>query len=128
MKPPPRFSRYLLVGLVATIAHWGLLALLVERAGVPAWLGSGAGAVFGAQLAFFGNRRFTFGHAGAITKSWWRFMSTAALGAAVGMAVVALTVSAGWHYLAAQAMATALGVLLTFAVNRHWSFADEGWR
>ncbi|MDE2371725.1 MAG: GtrA family protein [Burkholderiales bacterium] len=115
--------RYGTVGVVATASHWALLALLVEVFGVRAWIGSGAGAVLGAQVAFFGNRRYTFGHAGAWLPAWWRFMGTAALGAAVGMGVVAAGVAFGLYYLLAQALATGLVMLLTFAINRHWTFA-----
>jgi putative flippase GtrA len=117
------FLRYVAVGAVATLAHWALLALLVEATLAPAWLGSGAGAVLGAQVAFFGNRRFTFGHAGAVGTSWWRFMGTAAAGAIVGMAIVGGGVALGLHYLLAQAVATSVVVVLTFAVNRGWTFA-----
>ena len=116
-------ARYALVGVAATAAHWATLALLVEAAGVAAWLGSGVGAVVGAQVAFFGNRRFTFGHGGPAWPAWWRFMGTAAAGGALGMAIVAAGVSLGAHYLAAQALATLVVMLLTFAVNRHWTFA-----
>ncbi|MBU6258875.1 MAG: GtrA family protein [Burkholderiales bacterium] len=115
--------RYGTVGFVATAAHWALLVLLVELGGVRAWIGSGAGALLGAQVAFFGNRRYTFGHAGAWRPAWWRFMGTAALGAAVGMGVVAAGVAFGLYYLLAQALATGLVMLLTFAINRHWTFA-----
>ena len=117
-------ARYLGVGVAATAAHWLLLALLVEAAGLAAWIASGAGALLGAQVAFVGNRWVTFGHRGPIRRAWWRFMGTALLGGAVGMAVVAAGVSLGLHYLLAQAAATALSVLLTFAVNRHWTFAS----
>jgi putative flippase GtrA len=117
------FVRYLLVGVAATLAHWALLAGLVEAGWAPAWLGSGAGAVAGAQVAFFGNRRFTFGHAGPLWPAWWRFQGTALLGGGVGMAVVAAGVVLGLHYLAAQAIATLLVALLTFGVNRAWTFA-----
>ncbi len=116
-------ARYAGVGAAATAAHWALLALLVEAFGVAPWLASGAGAVLGAQVAFAGNRHYTFGHRGPLFAAWWRFMATASAGAAVGMAVVALGVALGLHYLAAQALATALVMLLTFAVNRLWTFA-----
>jgi putative flippase GtrA len=115
--------RYAGVGGLATVAHWALLALLVEKAGVAPWLASGCGAVLGAQVAFFGNRRYTFGHAGPLWPAWWRFMGTALLGGGVGMAIVALGVALGAHYLLAQAVATALVLLMTFAVNRVWAFA-----
>lgn len=114
--------RYASVGGLATAAHWALLAVLVEGAGMAPWVASGCGAVLGAQVAFFGNRRYTFGHAGPLWPAWWRFMGTAALGGGVGMAVVAAGVALGLHYLLAQAVATALGLLLTYTVNRVWTF------
>lgn len=117
--------RYTAVGAVATAVHWSLVVALVEVAAVPAWLASGAGAVVGAQLGFFGNRRFTFGHVGAVAPAWRRFMATALLGAVLGMAIVALGVRLGLHYLLAQALATSAMLLLTFAVNRGWTFADK---
>ena len=114
--------RYASVGGLATAAHWALLAVLVEGAGMAPWVASGCGAVLGAQVAFFGNRCYTFGHAGPLWPAWWRFMGTAALGGGVGMAVVAAGVALGLHYLLAQAVATAVGLLLTYTVNRVWTF------
>jgi putative flippase GtrA len=114
--------RYAAVGGLATAAHWGLLAALVEWFGMAPWLASGCGAVLGAQVAFVGNRRYTFGHQGPLWPAWWRFMGTAVLGGVVGMAIVAAGVALGLHYLWAQAVATAAGLLLTFAVNRIWTF------
>jgi len=117
------FVRYLAVGVLATAAHWALLALLVETGAAPAWLGSGAGAALGAQVAFFGNRRFTFAHDGALWPAWWRFIGTAFAGALLGMAIVAGGVALGWHYLLAQALATSTVAVATFLVNRGWTFA-----
>ena len=117
-----QLARYGLVGGLATLAHWALLALLVELGATPAWLGSGCGALLGAQLAFFGNRRYTFDHAGPVLPAWWRFMGTAVLGGVLGMAIVAVGVALGAHYLLAQAVATVAGMLLTFAINRVWAF------
>lgn len=117
-----QLGRYAIVGVAATASHYALLAALVESARLPAWLASGCGAVLGAQVAFVLNRRYTFGHAGAWWPAWWRFMGTAALGALAGMAIVAAGVAFGWHYLLAQALATVLVMLLTFAVNKAWAF------
>jgi putative flippase GtrA len=114
--------RYALVGAVATAAHWMVLAALVEGIGLVPWLASGVGAVVGAQVAFAGNRRYTFAHAPSGWRAWARFMATAAAGAAAGMGVVAAGVAAGLHYLASQALATGAVMLLTFVVNRAWSF------
>jgi putative flippase GtrA len=129
MRPAPAqrvlsspLMRYAAVGLLATAAHYGLLVAGVEGFAWAAWLGSGLGAVLGAQVAFFGNRRFTFGHSGAAAPAWWRFQATAALGAVLGMVMVAAGVALSLHYLLAQAAATLLVLLVTFVVNRQWSF------
>ena len=116
-----RFVRYVGVGAVSTALHYAVLVSCVELGDWPAWLASGFGAAVGAQLAFFGNRRFTFDHSGAVGPAWLKFMGTAGAGALLGMAVVALGVALGWHYLAAQVAATLCSLLLTYAVNRAWT-------
>lgn len=117
-----RLLRYTLVGALATALHYALLAIGVELLGWPAWLASGFGAVMGAQAAYLGNRSFTFGYRGAFGASWARFQITALAGALQGMALVAAGVALGLHYLAAQVLATLVGLLLTFAINRAWTF------
>ncbi len=120
-----RFARYTLVGAIATAVHYALLALAVELGHWPAFLGSGFGAVVGAQVAFFGNRAFTFGHAGELAPAWLKFQGTALFGAALGMVVVGAGVRLGLHYLAAQVIATLVSLLLTFAINRAWTFRSH---
>ena len=117
-----QLMRYAAVGGVATLVHYLLLVLCVEFNAWPAWLASGLGGVAGAQIAYYGNRRFTFAHQGALGASWSRFQATAMLGAVTGMGVVALAVSIGLHYLLAQMLATLLTLLLTFGINRRWTF------
>lgn len=116
------FLRYTAVGALATALHYALLVLCVESFGWPAWLASGFGAVVGAQLAYAGNRWFTFAHRGDIGASWPRFQATALMGALLGMAVVALAVRLGLHYVLAQMLATGLSLVLTFGINRVWTF------
>lgn len=118
-----RLPHYAAVGAVATLAHYALLVLLVERFGWTGWAASGAGAVLGAQVAYLGNRLLTFAHRGPVRRSWPRFQATALLGALLGMAVVAATQALGAHYLLGQVAATLLAMLLTYAINRRWSFA-----
>jgi putative flippase GtrA len=117
-----RFIRYSAVGAVATAVHYLLLVMCVELVRWPAYAASGFGAVVGAQVAYAGNRWFTFAHLGGIGTSWLRFQGTALVGALLGMAVVAGAVQLGLHYLLAQMLATAASLLLTFVINRHWTF------
>jgi putative flippase GtrA len=118
----PAWLRYLAVGALATAAHYALLWLAVERGAWPPPLAAGAGAALGAQVGFLGNRGFTFGHSGAWWPAWWRFQATALLGAVSSMAVVALGGALGLHYLPAQLVATGLVLVLTYAINRRWTF------
>lgn len=119
----PRLLRYAIVGAAATAAHYALLVAAVEAGHWPAWLASGAGAVFGAQVAWLGNRAFTFAHRGALGASWWRFQIAAALGAAAGMAIVGAAVAFGAHYLVGQVIATTAVMLGTYALNARWTFS-----
>jgi putative flippase GtrA len=120
------FLRYALVGALATAAHYALLAAIVELLHWPAWLGSGLGAVVGAQVAFFGNRGFTFAHRGEVAPAWAKFMGTALAGALLGMLIVGAGVAQGLHYLFAQVLATLASLVLTFAINRAWTFRSDG--
>lgn len=114
--------RYTVVGAVATAAHYALLVVCVERGHWAAWAASGFGAVVGAQVAYFGNRRYTFIFRGSLGKSWIRFHATALAGALLGMLIVGGAVRLGVHYLIGQVVATLASLLLTFAINRVWTF------
>ena len=121
--PMRRLLTYAAVGACATAVHYALLVLGVEVAGWPPSAATALGAVVGAQVAFFGNRRLTFADGGAaLGRSWRRFQLTAMLGAAFSAGAVWAGGRMGWHYLAAQVVATVLALLLTFAINRRWSF------
>ncbi|MCY7305591.1 MAG: GtrA family protein [Rhodoferax sp.] len=117
-----QFIRYGSVGALATVVHYLLLVLAVERADWAPWWASGLGAVVGAQVAYLGNRWLTFAHAGSARVSWPRFQLTALAEAVVGMVSVAFAVWLGWHYLWAQVLATLFSLVLTFAINRSWTF------
>lgn len=118
-----RLGSYATVGAVATLLHYAVLTLAVEMLHWPPWLASGAGALCGAQLAFWGNRRYTFAHHGRWTHAWARFHVTAGLGAVMGMGITGAGTALGLHYLLAQAVATLVVLLVGFLANRHWSFS-----
>lgn len=116
------FVRYVVVGCAATAMHYLLLVTLVEWANWPAPAAALAGAMFGAQVGFFANRRFTFDHQGPTLPAWWRFQATAVIGGLVSAVCVAVGERMGLHYLLAQVVGTLIALLLTYAINRRWSF------
>ncbi len=117
------FGRYLVVGVAATSLHYILLFVLVEACGLAAPTSAVIGALGGALLAYAGNRQFTFAHSAGHTQALPRFLAVAATGAAVnGLIVWAGTSQFGLHYMLAQVLATMLVVVLTFQMNRAWTF------
>ncbi|KXU91585.1 hypothetical protein CR51_31785 [Caballeronia megalochromosomata] len=90
------------------------------------------GAVLGACVNYVLNHRFTFGKTAPHKQALPRFLAVAGLGVLVNGASMSVLVDyTGLHYLLAQVCATALVLLLTFALNSCWSFrgsADRGVR
>jgi putative flippase GtrA len=118
-----RFAQYAAVGAVATVVHYGLLVGAVEAALLTPPRAAALGAWIGAQVAFAGNAWITFRAPRATVGAWLRFQVTAAIGATLSFALVAAGARVGLHYLLAQAIATLLTLLVTFEINRRWSFA-----
>ena len=118
------FGRYLAVGAAATAVHYLLLVALVELAGSAAAPAAAFGAIFGALVAYAGNRRFTFAGRPPHFRSLPRFLTVAASGAAASASIVWTgTEVAGMHYLVAQVVATLFVLWSGFMLNRRWSFA-----
>ena len=119
-----RFFKYAVVGAVATAVHYAILVGLVEAGVLAPQRAAALGAWVGAQVAFAGNAAFTFRPAGASIGGWLRFQATAVIGAVLSFALVAFGVRVGLHYLLAQIIATVINLVVTFEINRRWSFAS----
>lgn len=118
------FVHYTLIGGFATATHFTILLVLVELFGLPATWSTTMGAACGALVAYLANRRFTFLRAARHRLVLPRFLIVAVLGAAAnGLMVWFGTGALRWHYLTAQAVATAAALVLTFRLNRDWTFA-----
>lgn len=117
------FAKYAGVGAVATGMHYLVVIGAVEALRRPAWEAALCGAVAGGVVAYFGNHRFTFCSPRAHRSALSRFALVALAGAGLQSAVVGLgTETLRLHYLVAQALATGLVFLITFLVNRRWTF------
>jgi putative flippase GtrA len=115
--------RYSIVGASASALHWIGLALLVELAGSASAPASAFGALLGAGVAYAGNRSLTFRGATVSHRvALPRFLNVAAAGAVANAGIVYLGTSAGWHYLAAQAVGTLTVLLVGYGVNQRWTF------
>lgn len=111
------------MGASATLGHYLLLMTLVELFLWPATLSAFLGALGGAAIAYYGNWRYTFQSSRAHRVALPRFFLTAALGSVTNAAIVwGVIDQLELHYLLAQMLATITVVLITFHVNRKWTF------
>lgn len=118
------FVRYAQVGGVATGVHYLMLLVLVEGVGLPAAPSAALAALWGALVAYLGNRVFTFSSRAGHRYALPRFLLVAALAAGLnGLIVWVGTRGLNWHYLMAQLLASIVVLGLTYRINRAWTFA-----
>ena len=110
-------------GAIGTAAHYAVLVLLVEIAGMPAAVATAFGAVVGATVNYLLNYHLTFHSVASHTITGPRFALIALAGMALNSMVVFACVRLGIHYLVGQVVATLLVLLFGFLANRFWTFS-----
>lgn len=118
------FFWYTLAGGTATAAHYAVLLVLVEVFAMSPAVAAALGALCGAAVSYLINRQITFpGTAVHHQQAIPRFLLVAVTGAVLNGGLVWAGVHMlGWHYLAAQAVATLVVLGLTYRLNRFWTF------
>jgi putative flippase GtrA len=121
-----QFSTFTLVGVFGTIAHYAVMAALVEGFGVHPVPATAAGFLSSAILSYALNYRITFASSMDHRRALPMFLLVGSVGLALNaMLVGLLTGPAHLHWLLAQAMATATVLCWNFAANRRWTFAAD---
>lgn len=123
MALPFVFVRYAMTGGVATGVQYAVVLALVEAIHLKPPPAAAVGAACGALVAYAGNRRFVFSPSAPHFRALPRFLSVAALGVVLSGAVVWMGTALAWHYLAAQAVATAIVFPVAYCINRSWALA-----
>lgn len=117
------FFRFLVVGGLAAIVHWGILTLGILVFSLEGTISTTLGFVVASAVSYILNYFWTFNseanHGTAIVK----FMVVAGLGLILNATIFA-TVKYGLntHFLLAQAVATGLVLFWNFSLYRIWSF------
>ncbi|RJG03404.1 GtrA family protein [Noviherbaspirillum sedimenti] len=118
-----QFVRFLGVGCISAIGHYGLLILLVQVAGVAAVPASSAGALLGAWINYSLNYRFTFRSSKRHAESVSKFAVVALIGLLLNTLFMWIGVDRlGLHYLLSQVLTTGLVMVWSFVANRFWTF------
>lgn len=123
---PRQLTAFFAVGVVAAVAHYGVLIALVEAGGfdpVPATL---LGYVAGGVLSYLLNRRLTYASNRSHAQAGWRFAVVAGIGFALTGGF--MHVFTGWldlPYLPAQFVTTGIVLSWSFVAHKLWTFADS---
>jgi len=118
-----QFVKFGIIGVSNTLIAFAVYTLLLKGFGVWYLAASAIGFALGAVNGFLLNRRWTFsGHVGdALTPVRWGVVQTCGLGLNLGLLYVFVH-DAGLDKLLAQAFATIVVTVITFGVNRAWTF------
>jgi len=118
------FIKYCTAGGFATIVHYALFLIVIKAMAWPAWQATLLAASVGALVAYMLNYHFTFLSSAKHATLLPKFLVVAGLGVIIQTLIVAIF-SNYWHvhYLISQIIATIIGLVLTFLINRFWTFA-----
>lgn len=115
------FSRYSISGIFATTIHYIIFFIMIHLFFWVPWHATLLSASAGAVAAYFLNYRFTFksakGHLGVLPK----FLIVSVL-VVVYQALIVAILCHYFHYLIAQLFATSLGLIVSFILNKSWTF------
>ena len=114
---------FILIGILAAIAHYGMLVGLKEGmdwGAVPATL---VGYLAGGVVSYILNRTHTFASQRDHSETIWRFTTVAGVGFCLTWAFMHLFVEGlGWHYLLSQVLTTGVVLVWSFLANKFWTF------
>lgn len=118
-----QFLKFGIVGVSNTLIAFAVYTVLLKVFGVWYVAASGIGFAVGAVNGFLLNRRWTFReHVGdALTPVRWAIVQTCGLGLNLGL-VYLFVHDLGMDELVGQIPTTVIVTVLTFAVNRSWTF------
>ena len=116
------FIKYSSAGGLATAVHYLIFLLTINIMLWTPWQSTLLAGCIGALTAYSLNYRYTFLSQASHRKILPKFLLVASLGIIIQTLIVA-ALSSHLHYLLAQLMATFSGLILTFILNRYWTFS-----
>lgn len=115
------FTKYTFVGAFATFIHYAIFLISIHFFSSIPWKATMLGATGGALLAYLLNYHHTFLSHAKHSVLLPKFLIVASFGVFIQTLIVAIF-NPQIHYLLVQLIATAVGLILTFVMNRFWTF------
>ena len=123
---PRKFIYYAGIGAAGTAAHFAVLFGLVEFLDADPIVGSTLGFIVGAIVNYFLNYKYTFNSNAKHLPTLFRFFIVAFIGSIMNLAIMTFLVgTVSFHYLLAQAISTGVIVVITFLINKIWTFRAD---
>lgn len=116
------FVKYTIAGGFATFTHYTIFLTSVNIFSWIPWKATLLASACGALIAYMLNYYHTFSSNAKHSLMLPKFLIVASLGVFIQALIVAIF-SIHLHYLLAQLIATVVGLILTFIINRFWTFA-----
>ena len=116
---------YSLIGAIGTIGHYVILIVLVEIFVIAPVTATTFGFIVGALINYFLNYYLTFRSQKSHSEALFKFTVVAVVGAGINSLIMYLGTEFGaMHYIVAQVIATGIVLLLTFTINKLWTFSN----
>jgi putative flippase GtrA len=126
MKLPTQIAAFAGVGVVAAVAHFGLLIGLVEFAAVAPVPATLVGYIGGGVVSYWLNRRHTYRSDRPHGEAGWRFAVVAGVGFGLTwLAMALLHGRLGLQYVLAQVLTTGLVLVWSFVAHKLWTFGGR---
>lgn len=122
-----QLGSFVVIGCLATSAHYTVLVLLVQLAHKPPVPATLLGYCFGGVISYSLNRRHTFKSRKRHLEAIWRFTAVAGVGFLA--TALLMTLAVDWRhlsYLPAQVVVTGIVTVWSYAASRWWTFAVRG--
>ena len=116
-------SRYVIVGVLNTAAHFAVTALLVELGLLQPVPASVVGFIVAVIIAFYLNSYWTFGATDRPVERLMKFLVVSMFGLCLNTLVMHISVDLlQWHYLFGLMMVVLVVPPSNFLLNLYWSF------
>ena len=124
--PSGEILRFGIVGVIATLVHFGMLRLGVEWLGIPAAPANGLAFSVAVGVTYFGQSVWVFLDPVHSFGRLRRFLLSVLGGFLANVGIMALAVQVlGLHYLVGFVAALTIVPTATFIINKFWVFRKE---
>jgi len=121
---PSSLLRYYLIGILATLMHVVIVAILIEKFASSAGLANGIAFILATIFSYIMNTYWSFQAKMSFTVLC-RFWSVAALGCALAVVISSVAEHLGFHYLIGIAMVMSVVPVISYLLHRNWTYREE---